>query len=97
MFLSSEFNNHNLIIEDDHQLELNNATTHNIQEASTISSKSLNTYICDICDYKTNRKHNYTIHLSSDKHIKQLAIRIEHLLVIVVNIARITVFLTINM
>ena len=45
------------------------------QEASTISSKSLNTYICDICDYKTNRKHNYTIHLSSDKHIKQLAIK----------------------
>jgi hypothetical protein len=75
MFLSSEFNNHNLIIEDDHQLELINTTTPNIQEASTISSKSLNTYICDICDYKTNRKHNYTIHLSSDKHIKQLAIK----------------------
>ena len=75
MFLSSEFNNHHLNLEDDKQIELINTTTPNIQEASTISSKSLNTYICDICDYKTNRKHNYTIHLSSDKHTKQLAIK----------------------
>ena len=75
MFLSSEIINHHINLENDTQLELINATTPNIQEASTISSKSLNTYICDICDYKTNRKHNYTIHLSSDKHTKQLAIK----------------------
>ena len=37
------------------------------------SQKSLNRYVCDICDYNTDRKNNYDKHLSSVKHVKKVA------------------------
>ena len=42
-------------------------------EVAKLSNNIANTYKCDICDYNTNRKFNYDLHLNSVKHKKKLA------------------------
>jgi hypothetical protein len=42
-------------------------------EVAKMSNNVANQYNCNICDYNTNRKFNYDLHLNSVKHKKKLA------------------------
>ena len=73
IFNSSILNNISEKKLDDNKSNTDNHIKHNTIVGSYGSHKSLNKYICDICDYTTDKKSNYDKHLSSIKHVKKVA------------------------